>query len=51
MPGGTTTEVTGVWIAITETSTGVYSMKADPIDDSLVTGSVLNLVFETKLTS
>ena len=47
MPDGTT-EVTGDWITITETpsGSGTYKMKAAPIKDSLVTGSVLNLVLK-----
>ena len=36
-------------MTLTETSTGVYTLEALPIDDTLVTGSSLNLVFETKL--
>ena len=45
MPGGTTTEVTDDWITITETpsGSGTYEVVASPIEDSLVTGSVLNL--------
>ena len=44
MPGGTTTEVTGDWMVLTETSTGNYSLVATPISDALVTGSQLDLV-------
>ena len=51
MPDGTT-EVTGVWITITEdASGGTYKLKADPIDDTLVTGSATNLVLKTTLPS
>ena len=45
MPGGTTTEVTGDWMTLTETSTtGTYELVANPIDDANATGSVMNLV-------
>lgn len=48
MPDGTT-EVTGDWITITETSTGNYEMVASPIDDTLVTGFSTDLLFKTTL--
>ena len=41
--GGTSTEVTGDWITITETSAGNYELVASPIDDTLVTGGALDL--------
>ena len=45
MPGGTTTEVTGDWITITETATtGTYELVASPINDANATGSSLALV-------
>ena len=51
MPDGTT-EVTGVWITITEdASGGSYKLKADPIDDTLVTGSATLLKLKTTLPS
>ena len=50
MPDGST-EVTGDWMTITETSTGNYELVANPIADSLVTGSALALVFKTTLPS
>jgi len=52
MPNGST-EVTGDWITIIETpsGSGTYKLKASPIDDTLVTGSVTNLKLKTKLTS
>ena len=45
MPGGTSTEVTGDWITITETpsGSGTYELVASPITDSLVTGGALDL--------
>ena len=50
MPGGTTTEVTGDWITITETSTaGTYELVASPIDDANATGVALSLVLEILL--
>jgi len=52
MPNGST-EVTGDWITITETpsGSGTYKLKASPIADALVTGSVTSLKLKTKLTS
>ena len=44
-----TTEVTGDWITITETSAGQYELVASPIDDTLVTGSSTDLIFEILL--
>ena len=50
MPGGTTTEVTGDWMTITETSTtGTYELVANPISDANATGNVMNLVLEILL--
>ena len=48
MPDGTT-EVTGVWMTVTETpaGSGTYKLKAEPIDDTLVTGGALTLKFKT----
>ena len=48
MPDGTT-EVTGDWITITETTTGNYELVASPIDDTLVTGFSTDLVLKTTL--
>ena len=48
MPDGTT-EVTGDWMTLTEVSTGSYELVANPIADSLVTGSALSLVLEILL--
>lgn len=52
MPDGTT-EVTGVWMTVTETpaGSGTYKLKAEPILDSLVTGGALSLKFKTTLPS
>jgi hypothetical protein len=48
-----TTEVTGVWMTVTETpsGSGTYKLKAAPILDSLVTGTDLALKMKIKLTS
>ena len=44
-------EVTGDWITITgPDNAGTYKVLAEPIDDSLVTGGSLELVFEIILT-
>jgi len=48
MPGGTTTEVTGDWMTLTETSTGNYSLVATPTSDALVTGQ-MSMVLEILL--
>lgn len=46
-----TTEVTGVWITITETpsGSGTYKLLAEPIDDTLVTGAATQLILRTTL--
>ena len=49
--GGTSTEVTGDWITITETSSGTYELVASPIDDTLVTGGALDLNLQILLPS
>ena len=36
MPGGTTTEVTGDWMTLTDDGAGNYELTASPIDDTLV---------------
>ena len=49
MPGGTTTEITGDWMTLTDDGSGTYTLVASPIDDTLVTGSPLSLVLEILL--
>ena len=51
MPGGTTTEVTGDWMTLTDDGAGNYELTASPIDDTLVGQSPLDLVLEILLPS
>ena len=47
MPGGTTTEVTGDWMTLTDDGAGNYELTASPIDDTLVGQSPLALQVES----